>query len=103
MLTAAGFGALALARGPWSVMATVVVWTFGEMVLLPGMSAYAAEASPANRRGEYMGLYTMTFGAAFAVGPWVGTVILDRFGAIVLWPVMFLLATLSAAAMTRLR
>jgi MFS family permease len=103
MLVAAGFGALALARGPASVMATVVVWTFGEMVLLPGMAAYAAEAAPAARRGEYMGLYTMSFGAAFTLGPWVGTVILDRFGPSVLWATMFALGMLSAAGMSRLR
>jgi MFS family permease len=102
MLTATGFGALALARGPWSVMATVVVWTFGEMVLLPGMSAYAADMAPADRRGEYMGLYAMAFGAAFALGPWLGTEILDRLGPSVLWPAMFGLATVSAVAMSRL-
>jgi MFS family permease len=101
-LTAAGFGALAFARGPWSVMATVVVWTFGEMILLPGMSAYAADIAPADRRGEYMGLYSMAFGAAFTVAPWLGTELLDRLGANVLWGAMFALAMVSAAAMSRL-
>ena len=102
LLVGTGFGALALARGSGSVMATVVVWTFGEMVLLPGMSSYAADLAPADRRGEYMGFYAMAFGVAFAIGPWLGTEVLARFGGHVLWPSTFALGLVSALAMWRL-
>jgi MFS family permease len=40
ILCGAGFGALAWARDIWQVAATVVVWTFGEMFLFPGMADY---------------------------------------------------------------
>lgn len=85
LLVGAGFGALAVARTLPAVIATVVVWTFGEMVLLPGLSAYVADVAPAERRGEYMGLFGMAFSASFALGPWAGTIVLDRFGAVALW------------------
>lgn len=85
LLTGAGFGILALAGGLGVVIASVVLWTFGEMVLFPSMSARVAEMSPPDRRGEYMGVYTMTFGIAFTSGPWLGTVVYSRFGPAPLW------------------
>lgn len=103
VLCALGFGSLAFARGVWGVAATTVVWTFGEMTLFPGASAYVAEIAPAERRGEYMGLYMMAFGAAFSFGPWLGTEILERLGGRVLWGIMFVLGAVSAAALAMLR
>ena len=97
VLFAVGFGALAFARSPAAVLATVVVWTFGEMVLLPSLSAYIADLSPPDRVGEYMGFYTMAFGVGFVAGPWLGTLLLERCGSRVLWGTMFLLGLLSAA------
>ena len=73
-LYAVGFGSYALVGimplgQTAGVFAAVVIWTFGEMILMPGSSAYAAEIAPPERRGEYMGLYTMSLHVAFAVGP----------------------------------
>ncbi len=98
-LFGAGFGALALTRGAFGVAATVVVWTFGEMLLFPAMNAYVSDIAPPERRGEYMGLYTMAFGTAFALGPWAGTLMLEHLGATVLWAVTLALGLLSAAMM----
>ena len=100
-LFAVGFGALAIADSYLEVAATVVIWTVGEMVLLPGMSAYVAEIAPEGRRGEYMGLYMMAFSAAFMLGPWLGTQLLERFGATVLWTAIFGLGMLSALVLSR--
>lgn len=103
LLFGVGFGALAFVRGLLGVAATVVVWTFGEMMLFPGMSAYVAAISPEDRRGEAMGLYTMTFNLASAFGPWAGTLLYDRRGSTALWGATFALGALSAAMMLRLR
>ncbi|MGH9364436.1 MAG: MDR family MFS transporter [Thermoanaerobaculia bacterium] len=102
LLSGAGFGAMAFASGVWSFAATVVVWTFGEMFVLPGSAAYLADVATPERRGEYSGLFTMSFSLAFAVGPWAGTLVLDRFGGRVLWVGTFLLGLLAAAMMLRL-
>ncbi len=88
-LTGAGFGAMQFAESAWLVAATVVVWTFGEMVLLPGASAYMSDIAPPERRGEYMGLFQMTFSLAFALSAWVGPVLLEQYGGSVLWTAMF--------------
>jgi predicted MFS family arabinose efflux permease len=102
LLSGAGFGAMAFARDFWSLAATVVLWTFGEMLFFPASAAYATDIAPDARRGEYSGLYTMVFSLAFAIGPWAGTVVLERAGARILWSATFLLGALAAAMFLRL-
>ena len=99
-LFAAGFGALAFTRSLVPVLLTVVVWTFGEMILLPSLSAYIADLCPPDRVGEYMGFYTMAFGVGFLVGPWLGTLLLERHGSVVLWSTMLVLGLVSAALLS---
>jgi predicted MFS family arabinose efflux permease len=101
LLTGAGFGAMVFARDPWGIAATVVVWTFGEMILFPASSAYVAEIAPAARRGEYMGYYQMSFSLAFALGPLAGAEILERAGATTLWVATFVCCFVSALMMSR--
>jgi MFS family permease len=102
LLVGAGFGALALATRFPAVVGTVVVWTFGEMILLPACAAYVAEIAPAARRGEFMGLYAMSFSLAFTVAPWLGVAVLDRFGAAAVWGGALACGALSAAMMLRI-
>jgi len=103
VLVAAGFGALAFAHSLTAVVLTIVVWTFGEMVLLPAMASWVADAAPPEKRGSYMGLYTMAFNAALVLGSPLGTALLDRGGGRVLWLTMLALGLLSAALFTRVR
>jgi MFS family permease len=105
-LYAVGFGSYALVGiAPFGktagVFAAVVIWTFGEMILMPGSSAYAAELAPPERRGEYMGLYTMSFNVAFAVGPWLGASILGKWGATTMWGAAFVSGCISTVLMSR--
>ena len=102
-LSGAGFGALAFARDFWSVAATVVVWTFGEMFLFPSLAAYVTDIAPKARRGEYMGLTQMAMSLAFAIGPWAGTTVLDEFEGRTLWLGCFALGLVGTAMMLRLR
>jgi len=101
-LYAIGFGSFALARGPIGIFAAVVVWTFGEMILMPGSAAYAAEIAPAGRRGEYMGLYTMSFSFAFSLGPWLGAMLLERHGPQTLWGTALVSGCISTLLMSRI-
>jgi predicted MFS family arabinose efflux permease len=103
LLYAIGFGAMAVAHTPAAIIGTVVIWTFGEMILFPAMSDYIASIAPPARRGAYMGLFTFTFSVAFSLGPWMGTWMLDAWGGRVLWPVMGILGIVSALALARIR
>jgi MFS family permease len=100
-LSAVGFGAMGLVRGFWTGAASVVVWTFGEMILFPSMSSYVADVAPPQRRGEYMGAYSMAFGIGFTVGPGLGTLVMDRAGAGTLWSGVLAVGLVSTALMAR--
>jgi MFS family permease len=102
-LTAAGFGALAVLSSYGGIVATVVVWTFGEMILFPATAAYVSELAPPGRRGEYMGFYAMTFGIGFTLGPWAGLALLESVGARALWITCLVVGGLSAALFARIR
>ncbi|MFZ0637475.1 MAG: MFS transporter [Candidatus Acidiferrales bacterium] len=101
-LYAIGFGSLAFVTRPAEVFLSTVIWTFGEMILMPGSAAYAAEIAPAERRGEYMGLYTMSFSIAFSIGPWMGAELLQRHGAHALWGAAFVSGCIATLLMSRI-
>jgi predicted MFS family arabinose efflux permease len=84
-LIGVGFGALAIVRGAAWVAVTVVIWTFGEMILTPAATAAVADFAPEGRTGEYLGWQGTTFGIAMGLGPWLGMTVLDRFGPTFLW------------------
>jgi MFS family permease len=103
ILCGVGFGALAFVTGFWTAALTVVIWTFGEMILFPASSAYVADLSPADKRGAYMGWLQVSFSVAFTLGPWLGARLLELAGARTLWTVTFALGTISALLMLRLK
>jgi len=96
LLVGAGFGGLGLAHGFAMVAVMVIVWTFGEMILLPGSSAFVADAAPESRRGEYLGLYSMSFSVAYAAAPWLGTRLMEAAGARAVWAAAFACGLVSA-------
>jgi MFS family permease len=99
ILFALGFGGLAIVATASGVLVTVVLWTFGEMMLFPAMAAYLGDIAPAAQRGAYMGAYSMSLSLALTFGPWVGTQILATWGPTTLWLIMFGFGALAAALM----
>lgn len=99
MLFAIGFGALAIVKSATGVLITVVIWTFGEMMLFPAMAAHLGEIAPENRRGAYMGAYSMSLALALTFGPWLGTQLLASTGPVGVWSAMFGLGALAAVLM----
>ena len=69
------------------------------MLLFPAMSVHMAEIAPANRRGVYMGAYSMSLSLSLTIGPWMGTQLLAVLGPIKVWFVMFALGALAAVLM----
>ncbi|HTS80456.1 MAG TPA: MFS transporter [Myxococcaceae bacterium] len=102
-LCTVGFGALAFLSSYWGIVATVVVWTFGEMILFPSTAAYVSELAPPTRRGEYMGFYSMTFGVGFTLGPWAGLTLFEAAGARALWLACLAVGGLSTLLLGRIR
>lgn len=85
LLVGIGFGALVFVDSVTVAAVTVVIWTVGEMIILPASAAYVSDIAPPEQSGAYMGLYTMGFSAALAIGPWLGTQILENFSATAVW------------------
>jgi predicted MFS family arabinose efflux permease len=100
---AAGFGLTGLANSRPLLLGTVFLWTFGEMILLPTMADAVASLAPADRRGEYMGLYALCFAVALTLGPWLGVLSYARLGPAFTWGGCALFGLLSAALLGRFR
>jgi MFS family permease len=82
---AIGFGGFAIATTTIPLVIAIIVFTIGEMTFFPITAAYTSEIAPVDRRGEYMGYYQMTFSFAFSAGPWLGTVVYENYGSVILW------------------
>ena len=85
VLFAVGFGSMAVLHSVPGLLLAAVVWTFGEMIAMPASGAYAADIAPPGRAGQYAGAYASAFSLAILLGPWAGTIALERFGGTVLW------------------
>jgi predicted MFS family arabinose efflux permease len=97
VLIAVGFGGMGLAHTAPAIFITVIIWTFGEMIMFPTATTYVAQIAPPGRTGEYMGAFTSTFSLALIVGPWMGTALLDRVGGPIMWLVMLVIGLIAAA------
>lgn len=85
VITAAGFGLTSIAVAPWHFVATVIVWTLGEMMAAPTSMAVAADLAPKRLRARYMGVFTMSFSAGNVLGVPLGGLVLANFGGPALW------------------
>jgi MFS family permease len=103
VLSGLGFGAMGLVTGVAGVALTVVIWSFGEMILFPAAANYMADIAVPERRGMYMGMFQMTFSLSFSLSGWAGTTVLQHFGATVLWASTFVAGCASALMLWNMR
>ena len=87
LLFGVGFGVNALAgvAAVPAYLAGVVLWTIGEVVGFPVAATLVADLAPAELRGRYQGLFSMSWGVSFTVAPLVGGEVLSRLGPRALW------------------
>lgn len=85
LLTGLGFGVNAWAQAAPLYVAGVIIWTAGEILHSPVSSALVADLAPAHARGRYQGVFAMAFGSALFAGPFIGSWVMQRFGADALW------------------
>ncbi len=80
LLFGGGMALLPVGRGYAFVAATVVVWTFGEMLTMPFFETVAAARAGEHSRGRYLGAFNFAYALAFAGAPALGGWIYQRFG-----------------------
>ncbi len=98
-LMAIGFGMYGFAGGLTGCIIATVVWTVGEMVLFPGLSARVTDIAPEGRTGWAMGWYSMAFGVSFAGAPLLGAYLFTAAGGLVMWSILGVAGLASAYAL----
>jgi predicted MFS family arabinose efflux permease len=98
-----GLGMMPFGRGFVYGALTVAVWTFGEMLSMPLVTALIAGRADDANRGRYMGLNSFSFSLAFIVAPAVGTAIYEGLGPDAVWIVCAATCAVITVAFSALR
>ena len=93
--------ALTVAAGTVVVLVAAVVYTTGELVAGPVLSALSAEAAPDAHRGRYMSVVQLAWNLSGAVAPLLYAALLDG-GSFAMWGGALVLCALWAAATVRM-
>ncbi len=82
----------------WALVAMAVI-TGGEIIHAPVSLSVIGELSPADKRGQYMGLFGLSQTIGIAVGPLIGGVLIDAFPSNheLIWAPIALIAFIAAA------
>lgn len=80
-----GFGMFGFISVYWLFVLAVVIITVGEMIIMPTMSALAANFAPAEMRGRYMAVFGLTYMIPAAIGPGAAGIILDNYNPNLIW------------------
>ncbi len=85
VLVGLGFGLNAIARTAPLYLLGVIIWTIGEIGVLPVANSVVADLAPPEVRGRYQGAYGLSFGLAVCAAPAFGTWVLQHWGSVALW------------------
>lgn len=91
-----GFGLTAFAHTPLWYGLSVIVWTCGEMLHAPSVSALLAGLSPVAMRGRYQGGFALSWQLASFLAPTLGGAVRDHAGNTALWLGCFGLTLIAA-------
>ncbi|MEZ4802328.1 MAG: MFS transporter [Gelidibacter sp.] len=76
------------------IVISMVVVTFGEMIVFPFSNAFSMKRSKRGRQGEYMALYSIAFSISHVFGHNLGFHFIDAFGFNNTWILMATLGTI---------
>ena len=76
---------IGLGQGFWAFWMSMVVMTTGELMIMPTASTFIANIAPTNMRGRYMSFFTLSWGIAAGLAPFIGGNLGDAFGPRVTW------------------
>jgi len=96
--TAMGVGSVALGSSFPGFLLSMMVLTIGEMIIVPTSIAFVADLAPVTMRGRYMGIYGLTWGVGFGLGPVLGGALSDNLGSHYIWYGGLVLGLVSMAA-----
>jgi MFS family permease len=85
LVYALGTGSVALMTGFWGFWLSMVILTFGELILIPTASKYVADIAPVDLRGRYMSLYWFGWGVSRTLAPLIGGYLNDNISPKSIW------------------
>lgn len=85
LIYAVGMIVFALSGNFWAFLLGMMVFTGGEMLLVPTATALVSAIAPAHMRARYMGIFTLSFRVGSGVGPVVGGWLSDQFAPVATW------------------
>ncbi len=103
LVLGAGLAGTGWASGLAGFLATTVVWSVGDVLLLGLPFAIVSGLAPEGARGRYLAAYGICWGFAAVLAPLLGTRLLDTGGPRLLWLTCAALAVVLAAAQPVLR
>lgn len=80
-----GFALMPAGRGYLFAALTVAIWTVGEMLTIPSLSAFVAVRGGEKHQGKYQGMFSLAFAFSAMLGPVAGTRVYETFGPVYLW------------------
>src|SRR5258707_14212195 len=83
--TGTGFFLTQFARTVPEYIATIFVWTLGEIAIASTTPALISRIAPPGQQGVYQGSYSMCWSVGILLGPALGGFILQTFGDHALW------------------
>lgn len=87
----------------YTAVISMTLFSIGEIINFPLSSSLALGRSNPNNRGQYMGLYSMSFSVGLIIAPLIGFKIAEDYGYVVLWNFMGGLAGLATIGLIYLR
>ncbi|MFB6813676.1 MFS transporter [Streptomyces sp. NPDC056347] len=97
LLLAAGLTGYALAHALPALLASAVVWSLGDLLVIGRVYALVTALAPPGASGRYLAVFGTGWGVAATLAPVLGTQLLARTGATALWSAMAALCLLLAA------
>ncbi len=85
LLYALGVTSVALGYNFWGFWMSMVVLSFGELLLVPTATSIVANLAPARMRGRYMGVFAISWQLAAGFGPLVGGLLNDNISPQATW------------------
>ncbi len=100
-----GYFTVGIDRSLLTLMLSIVIVTFGEMIVSPSSTALASYLAPENRKGRYLGFFGLTEHLGWSLGPFVGGILLDLFPgrSLFIWAVIALISIISASGFANLK
>ena len=85
ILLAIGFAMYGFFSAFGMFLVAMAIITVGEMIMIPVASALTANFAPEQMRGRYSFIYNISWGIAFAAGPYLAGLIMDNYNPNWLW------------------